>query len=62
MQRKENIVVSNTFCTHREMDPYLRMAKRHNYTVRIVALKHEYGSIHNVPPDRMQRFKDRWED
>lgn len=62
MQRRENIVVSNTFCTHREMNPYLRMAQRHGYTVRVVALKHEYGSIHNVPPDRMQRFRDRWED
>jgi predicted kinase len=61
MQHKENIVVSNTFCTYREMEPYLRMAKRHNYAVRVVSLTHEYGSIHNVPEDAMMRFRARWQ-
>ncbi len=62
MQRGENIVVSNTFCTMREMIPYLQMARRHGYKVEVKALKHGYGSIHDVPPDRMQRFRERWEE
>ncbi len=61
MQRGENIVVSNTFCTLREMLPYLRYAHEFGYTVEVKTLKHEYGSIHDVPADRMQRFRERWE-
>ena len=62
MRTGRNIVVSNTFCTHREMWPYVTMAELMGYTVRVVALKHEYGSIHNVPEESMQRFRARWED
>ena len=62
MQRGENIVVSNTFCTLREMMPYIQMARRHSYKVDVITLKKEYGSIHGVPADRMQRFRERWEE
>lgn len=61
MQHGENVVVSNTFCQRKEMDVYLRMAHRHNYEVEIVSLTHEYGSVHNVPAEKMERFRARWQ-
>ncbi len=41
MQHGENIVVSNIPAAPPEIDSYLRMAKRHGYTVQIVSPKRE---------------------
>lgn len=58
----DNVVVSNTFTTHAEMKPYIDMAKELDVQVNILTATGEYDSIHDVPPEAIQRMKDRWED
>lgn len=54
-----DVVVSNTFTTHKELTPYLSMP----YTeLKIIKCVGEYGSIHAVPQEAIERMKARWVD
>lgn len=57
----ENVIVSNTFTRFLEMAPYLAFAKQNGYKIRIVSLQNNFGSIHNVPKETIQKMKNRWE-
>ena len=56
------VVVANTFTQHWEMHLYKRMSWAHaaEYPTVIVA-RGDYGSIHNVPREAIERMKARWE-
>lgn len=56
-----DVAVSNTFTQKWEMKPYLDMAEKLGYTVAVITCEGDYGSIHNVPEEAIQRMKDRWE-
>lgn len=53
-----DVVISNTFTQHWELKPYLSIAE----SLTVVVCTGEYGSIHNVPEEVIQKMKDRWED
>ena len=59
----DKIAVSNTFTQLWEMEPYFEMAKRHGYKVFSIVVENRHGnkSIHNVPEDKVQMMKDRFE-
>lgn len=56
------IVVSNTFTTEREVNPYLEMAKKFGYDVISLVVENRHGeeSIHNVPEEAMDRMRSRF--
>jgi len=56
------IVVANTFTTEWEMEPYFKLAKKHDYNVHtiIVENRHESKSIHNVPSKVITMQKERF--
>ena len=56
------IVVSNTFTQEWEMQPYIDMAKEHNYMVFTIIVENVHGgkNIHNVPDDRIKQMKERF--
>lgn len=58
----ESVVVSNTFTQRWEMQPYLDMAKKLGAEVEAIKCTGDYGNIHGVPEDAIQRMRDRWED
>ena len=60
---KEKVVVSNTSTTEKEFEAYLDLAKEHGYQVvsMIVENRHGNKSIHNVPDDKMEQMKKRFE-
>lgn len=62
MSHGVEIVVSNTFTTCSEMEPYFWMAERMGYDVKVYHMQNSYGSIHNVPATTLQKMKDRWEE
>ncbi len=45
------VIVSNTFTTLEEMQPYLNTANATDNLVTIINMTGNYGSIHNVPQD-----------
>lgn len=62
MRQYEPIIVSNTFTTFKEVEPYLKMADRYGYEVIVVTLTKEYGSVHNVPDEVMEKQRGRFLD
>jgi uridine kinase len=57
------IVVSNTFTQEWEMKPYYEMAERYGYRVHSVIVENRHGNknIHDVPEDKLEIMKNRFE-
>lgn len=57
------VVVSNTFTQEWEMEPYMELAKRYDYTVFTIIVENRHGGVneHGVPEDKLQAMKDRFE-
>jgi len=54
-------VVSNTFIQEWEIDPYLDMADDYGIPVKIIELQTQFGSIHDVPKEKMNLMIARWD-
>lgn len=61
-QYGQEIVVSNTATTERELQPYLDLAKLYGYKVvsLIVENRHGNSSVHNVPAETIEKMRDRF--
>lgn len=62
LQNNYDVYVSNTFTTLKEIAPYQQIAREVGATMDIWRLTTDFGSIHNVPEETIQRMKDRFED
>lgn len=63
MERKEQeIIVSNTFTTEKEMQPYHNLALKYKYKVfsLIVENRHQGINAHNVPQETLEKMKNRF--
>lgn len=56
------IIVSNTFVKKWEIEPYLEMAKEHNYNIQVIELKSTFDNVHNVPKEIIHSMKEKWEE
>jgi len=61
LEQNRNVVVSNTFTKFREFIDYIVYAQECKYDVVIIECLNNYGSVHNVPPETMERMRNRWE-
>ena len=63
MVNTPKITVSNTFTQNWEMETYYELAKEFGYTVFsvIVENRHDGTNTHNVPEQKIQKMKDRFE-
>ena len=64
MKRNEpTIVVSNTFTQEWEMEPYYKLAELHGYRVHSIIMENRHEGIneHNVPVDKLEQMKKRFE-
>lgn len=57
---KRDVIVSNTFTTNKEMKPYFEMAKKYSIIPQVIHCQNEYGSIHGVPPEVLQKMRERF--
>jgi predicted kinase len=57
-----NVIVSNTFTQMWQMQPYFDMAKELNCILNIIECKGQFGNIHNVPKESLDKFRERWEE
>jgi len=57
------IVIANTFTQEWEMKPYYEMAERYRYRVHSVIVENRHGNtnIHEVPEEKLNQMKDRFE-
>lgn len=59
---KIDVIVSNTFTTQKELQPYIDMALEHDTKYRIYRCIANYGSIHGVPEETMKKMAARFVD
>jgi len=61
-QYGQEIVVSNTSTTEKELQPYLDLAKLYGYKVvsLIVENRHGNSSVHDVPAETIEKMRDRF--
>jgi len=55
------IAVSNTSTQKWEYQPYIDFAKQFGYEVFVIVCQNDFGNIHGVPPEAMERMRSRWE-
>lgn len=56
------VVVSNTFTTRKEVQPYIDMALELAVPYTIFVCKAQFKNIHNVPEQTLEKMKKRWQD
>lgn len=56
-----NIILHNTSCTEKEINPYIDMAKEYGYTVVSLVVENRHGNtdVHSVPEKAKQRQANR---
>jgi predicted kinase len=57
----KDCIVSNTFTTIKEMKPYLEMAEKYKANLIVVECSGQFGSVHNVPKEAMDKMLNRWQ-
>ena len=62
LNRGRTVIVSNTYTTMAEMQPYLDLAERYDVAVRVIEMKGDWGSIHGVPEPIIKKMAERWEE
>lgn len=61
LARGEDVVVSNTFVTRRELKPYLDLAFKFDADLEIIECTGNYKNIHNVPEETIERMRSKWQ-
>lgn len=54
-------IVSNTFTQRWEYQPYLDMAAELGHAVQVIELHADFGNIHGVPDETINKMRARWE-
>ena len=57
----KRVVVSNTFTQLWELQAYLDMAKELGCSVKVIEATGNYGNVHGVPPESLEKMRNRWE-
>ena len=52
------IFVDNTFTIEWEMEPYFKLAAKHNYRIFVVTVENRHGgeNSHNIPSEQLQKM------
>jgi predicted kinase len=61
LEAGQSVIVSNTFTRIKEMQPYIDMAWKRDCKFTVLTVEGNHGNIHSVPPEVIQKMKDRWE-
>lgn len=61
MERREDVIVSNTFLTRKEAKPYIWSARKNNCNIVLIHLTTHFVSVHDVPADKIQQMRNRRE-
>jgi predicted kinase len=59
----DDIIVSNTFTQEWEMQPYFELAEKYGYVIFSLVVENRHGgkNVHNVPEDKLEQMKNRFE-
>ena len=54
-----SVIVSNTFTSEWELEPYVNLAKKLNIPIQVITVQSNFNSIHNVPAETLEKQKAR---
>ena len=59
----DEIIVSNTFTQEWEMQPYFELAEKYGFVIFSLVVENRHGgkNVHNVPEDKLEQMKNRFE-
>lgn len=61
LQDGHNVIVSNTFTTLKELEPYFNIAKQCGVKPNIILCQGDFKNIHDVPEEVTNRMKERFQ-
>lgn len=56
----KSVIVSNTFVELRTMEQYFVLGERLECRIMVIECLNNYGNIHNVPEETLEKMKRRW--
>jgi len=56
-----DVIVSNTFTTKKELQPYFDLAKEFDIVPNVILCQNQWDNVHNVPQEALDRMKARFE-
>lgn len=62
LERGARVVVANTFTRIAELSDYILTASYFGIPLRIIEATGDFGSSHDVPAEKLQAMRDRWEE
>ena len=57
-----DVVVCNTFVKLEYMEDYIDLAEQFDAELKVYKVIGDFGSVHDVPDEIIQKMKDEWED
>jgi adenylate kinase family enzyme len=60
LEEGATVIVSNTFTTKKEIQPYFDMIQQHGQNPTVVLAQSNFGSVHGVPDNVLQNMKNRF--
>jgi predicted ABC-type ATPase len=60
LNQGKDVIVANTFTTLKEMNDYIEYAEVNGHGITVYTMKDDFGSIHNVPEETMERMRARF--
>ena len=57
---KQDVIVSNTFTTIKELKPYFEIARYHGIIPIVYTCNNMFKNVHNVPEENMKRMRERF--
>lgn len=57
----QSVIVSNTFTTCKELEPYFEIAKEYDITPIVLLCQNNLGSIHRVPEEVLNKMRRRFQ-
>lgn len=61
LQDGVEVFVANTFVIYKEIKDYFDYADQHDFGITLITANNDFGSVHNVPEEAMERFRNRIE-
>lgn len=59
----KDVIVSNTFTTQKELQPYLDLAAEYGYRVTTLIVENRHGgvNVHDVPQETLDKMRNRFQ-
>ncbi len=62
LKKGKSVVVANTFVRQWEMSAYKKLAKKYGAELHVLVCREQYGNIHGVDDETIERMRKDWQE